>query len=217
MSTTLLPGMLVSARFWTADSEQASINVINYRVPSVTGVATTDQDMANYLDLQMASVYKPLIYNAANYRGVQVAILGVTPRPATVFSNTHAGAGTAGATGLPRQTCGLVSYQTALGGRRFRGRTYLPFPTTADNQTNGTPTPGYLTLLTNWLAQLFASNTVPNAGATGSAAILPVLNHRAGKTPIPATVTDITHSTVSPSWATQRRRGSFGRANSVPI
>jgi hypothetical protein len=93
----------------------------------------------------------------------------------------------------------------------------MAFPDASDDINNGVPSAGYQTALSNWLAVYLTAVTVPNAGATGSVSLVPCLNHRPGKTPLPATVTDITSGSISAFWATQRRRGSFGRANSVPF
>jgi hypothetical protein len=197
---------------WVADSEQAAVNALHYQVLSISGAPTTDQDVANYCDAQFGPVYGPIINNTATYRGTQCRVLNLTPEPVTVFSNTHATTGSAGAIGMSRQTCGLIAYYTNTGGRKGRGRTYIPFPSVAQDQGFGIPTAGYVALATTVASTILAVSVVPNAAATGSATLIFAIYDKTTKV-----MTQVTSKVVRTVWATQRRRGSYGRANVSPI
>jgi hypothetical protein len=217
MTTALVVGAQVQVRIWCADVEQASVNTLEYIVAAVSSPAATDQDVADNLSVAFNGLYKAVLSDTAFYRGVQVRI-GASPGllfTAPVFNNSSAGPGTAGAVGLPRQTCGLVSYQTLFSGQANRGRSYIPFPAQADDATFGVPGATYLTNL-GLLAGDMGVGLSISVGAR-TATLVRVLIHRknkAGATPPPSPITSFS---ISLRWATQRRRGSFGRANASPI
>ena len=72
--------------------------------------------------------------------------------------------GTNATDALPRQTQGLVQFSTAsvIGGRRVRGRLFIPGPCTGSNTTSGSPTTTYSSLLVTAFGSLLT------AGATAS-------------------------------------------------
>ena len=123
--------------------------------------------------------------------------------------------GTGGATSLPKQTCGLASIKTALAGRRYRGRMYLPFPSVTMDTGDGVPTAGYQVNVVNAVTVMLSVNNITVGGRTANWNT--VLVHKAGKTPIPASPTPITTFVIDGGWATQRKRGYFGRINESPI
>jgi hypothetical protein len=101
---------------------------------------------------------------------------------------------------LPYQTQGLVRLATSsvIGGRRLRGRLFIPGPVEADNEATGLPSTTYTGALTTGFATLF------DAGATGSE---PVIWHRptAGAGGNSALVTGIS---AAPTWSVLRSRRS---------
>ena len=216
MATVLTIGTLLRARIWASNAEQASVNNMGYLVVGLTGAPTFDTDVARSLDALMAPIYKPTMTTNSHYNGVQVTWPTTTPRPATVFVNTNFGPGTQAPPDLPRQVCGVVGFQTNLAGRRYRGRAYFPFPASSMDSGDGAPSAAYVAYLTSWRGALVGLTSVPNAGATGTAQLSPVIIHEPGKTDVPPP-TPIIASTSSTRWGTQRRRGSYGRANSSPI
>jgi len=114
---------------------------------------------------------------------------------------------------LPDQTCGLVQWQTALRGQSYRGRTYLPGFTEADNDASA-PTAGLTTVLLDFGAALI------NELDTGTAHMVIVsrfsgtelVGGPGGQTllkPKPRAVgisTEVIAATSPGRWATQRRR-----------
>jgi len=215
MATVIELSDSIIARAWSVDGDQASVQRFWYDVTSITGTSTTDQIMADQLETTLAPLYKPLLNNIAEWRGVQVQIYRDNAIFSEVSSIAHAGVGTGGALPLPRQSSGIISWGSARAGRRFRGRMYIPFPSTTADTGDGIPTSAYQvalqTLADAWRQSVFF-------GSVGSAIQAePFLKHSPGKTPIPATVTHITTGDANLKWATQRRRGSYGRINSSPI
>lgn len=210
---------LVLLRIWCADTEQAAVNTCWYQVAAVGATPATDEDFATQMNTLLAPLYKPVLNAHAEYRGTQVQImLPVPPNHAAyspVFDNSLVGPGTGGADALPRQTCGLGSFQTAKPRQANRGRIYYPFPGTIADVGDGSPVAGYVAAIGIITADLSVGIAVV-AGAR-TATLVRVLRHGKDKTGFTPPVTPVTGSTVATKWATQRRRGSFGRANSSPI
>ncbi len=214
MSNQILVGMLLKTRLWTVAGNQAAVNTVNYYCLTSGGTPTTDQAFANYLDTQVQIAYKGLLSADAVYRGIQCQLYQVGGQPyAPVFSNVNAGAGTDGASLVPTQCRGLGSLQTTLAGRRFRGRYYFAFPSVNAFLSGGVPTAAYILSMQTVLG-IYLGLTGPIAAGGGT--FSPVIVHRTGKSPTPSPTAIIT-STVSTRVATQRRSGSFGRANISPI
>jgi hypothetical protein len=171
------------------------------------------EDFAVERDNTLSPLYKAIINNNAQYRGSSVArVNGSVPFELDVSSVANVGVGTGGAVAMAKQTAGLVKILTAFRGKRNRGRQYLPFPSTTHDAGNGTPSAAYLVSVANLQAALTALvNIVTFGGRT--AQLIPVIwAPRA-----PGTVQPITSSFASGRWATQRRRGDFGRVNVSPI
>jgi hypothetical protein len=219
MPTALILGDLVQVRVWCSEAEQASVNSIWYSVAALGASPITNQDVADLRTIDLGPVYKPALQNNAIYNGVQVIVYsGVLPFPqklAPVFNNSNAGPGTAGTPGLPRQVAGLIGFATAMPGPANRGRLYVPFPAAVDNVSPGQPSAAYLTLIVNIANFMNTGLAFSVGGRTGT--LVRIIQHKknkAGDLPLP---TPVTGSSVSIKWATQRKRGSFGRANISPI
>lgn len=156
-----------------------------------------------------STVLKPLLSTGATYYGSQLYLMnpiGAAPRPDS--DKTGAGVGTLGAGLIPSQACGLIAWYTDLLGKHGQGRTYIPFPAPAGNDTNGTPTTGYMAALDDY-ASLVGNNVVLNDGTV--TATFNLVLYAGG----PATALLVDDGVPRDAWATQRRRGAFGRANSV--
>jgi hypothetical protein len=217
--TPLYVGSLVLVRVWCRQFAQASVNNLWYTVAAVGASPATDLDVATARDADFASPYKSLLANSAEYRGVQAQIYLATPPNRAAFSaafiNTSAGPGLAGATPLPSQTCGLIQFQTGEAGQANRGRLFIPFPAVLDNSSGGTPVAGYVTRLTTLVALMDSGISIV-AGAR-TATLVRVLRHGKNKAGVQPTPTPVTSGTASDLWATQRKRGDFGRTNVSPI
>jgi hypothetical protein len=222
MPNSLSVGDLVKCRIWCSSLEgggQASVNTIDYIVAAVGASAGTDADVATTLNNLIAVDYKSLLCNLTTYRGVQAQILNPTApfraKFMAAFDNSLAGVGNAGAAPLPPQTCGLLSFQTAFPGPAFRGRFYIAFPAVDSDSGGGTPNNTYITNANSLGATVGSGLGIITGGRT--ATLVRALIHgmnKAGVTPLPSPVLE---TTTSANWATQRRRGDFGRQNRSPI
>lgn len=201
---------IVQIRFFCQDDEQGSVNVRHYKISAQTGLGATLLDIASHFSGVFGPLYKPLVNNNSSYRGTGARIIFPLPATGEVLDNTAAGVGTGGANALPRQTCGLLTLRTIFAGPKNRGRLYIPFPSTAFNDANGLPTAGYLVAadaLGTALGQNQLCGVIPDTST-----LIPVLFNRVTH------ASQVYSSIISrPRWATQRRRGSFGRPNLSPI
>lgn len=191
-------------------ASQMGANILYYLCQTKGGTGATDAQIATALDTAAAAPYKALLANGARYRGAGMAKVLPLPGFTENFSVAGAGPGTAGAEMLPRQTCGLITWRTPFSGARFRGRTYVSFPSETDNQSTAIPTSSYLTRLGTLAVNIGAlsAGTFPNQN-TFTLGIF----HRDLLTiniVIPPAFLQV-------RWATQRRRGSYGQPNTPPF
>lgn len=192
---------------------QTAINVRHFRVASQNGTGATGLQVATFFDGLAATVYKAAISGLTEYRGVGAQQIKPTPPGLEWLSATLSGAGSGGASLLPEQVCGIITLNTGLAGRANRGRVYVPFPAEDKNSdTLAIPAAAYITLLDG--VRLFWTTTrdVPDAVSANRSQLIPVIYHRAG-----GTTTDIVGGASRAKWATQRRRGNYGRPNVSPI
>jgi len=221
MATVLFPNVLVQVRIWSQVTAafQAAVNTAWYFCSSVGSPPAFDTDVADQVDSLIATDFKALLSSTAEYRGVQVILHGSSPSYAAltlpVAAAAGAGNGTSGADLMPKQTAGILKFQTLRPGPSGRGRFYLPFPSTASDSGGGTPSAGYSTAVITFGADIGVGLAISQGGRT--ALLIRVLVHRknkAGLFPDPSPVIDWSTSGL---WATQKRRGSYGRQNLSPI
>jgi hypothetical protein len=210
VATPLANGMILSVGVWCVDGNQASVNTFHYLCSAVGAAPATDVDMAQNIDVIVAPLMKVILNNNASYRGVMVQKLRPLPIAIDVVTNANAGAGSAGAIALPKQSAGLTSWYTAVAGRKGRGRTYWPFPSSTSDAGDGTPTNTYTGNLSALGTALSGFTSISLGGRTATVGF--GLYHRALGTfdPIVSTI-------IRGVWATQRKRGSYGRGNSAPM
>lgn len=187
-------------------SSQNMINVLHWRVQTVTPTEPTAQEKANAISTFMATQLKSMLSGTASYKGLKYRLLAPTPT-SVIISTTSSGVGTRTGDALPSQVCGLLSLRSSVAPPRVRGRLYLPQPVEADNQTSGVPSTTYVTDATTFGAGVFSTHTLTGAG--GSCTIIPVIYHRAP----PAAFYLIDQVIVRTAWATQRRRSAINRAD----
>lgn len=201
---------VVQVRILTLMQQQISLNVLTYVCTATAGTSDTYLNGAIKFDTLFNAAYKALLCNVAAYRGVGVR--RITPANLSIeyFTIANQGAGTAGANPLPKQTCGLLRKSTDRPKEKGRGRVYIAFPSLSDNSTLGNPIAGYITRL-NTLGTALAQNVTVGT-APNTATLKPVLWDRAL-----LQATDITAMPGQAYWATQRRRGDYGKANVVPF
>lgn len=205
-------GDIYEVRFFCEDSgqRQASVNVRHYRIVSVAGSGVTNQVMADFLSSNLNGEYKAVLSASAQYRGCGVRRIKPLPAETETFSSTGQGAGVGNGNSLPTQTCGIITLRTSLGGPRYRGRAYIPFPSEGDNNLNGLPEATYITGLNALGAKLVAGFTPGSGGNTVD--MLPVIYSRKY-----GTSQDVISYVSRSKWGTQRSRGSYGAVNASPV
>jgi len=205
---SLATGDVVRVKIACTCRNQLALNVLHYQCTLSSGSVTT-ADCATRIDQVVEPQMKPLLSVNAQYYGVNVQLIDPVAAAADTEAG-NAGAGTATGDVLPLQVCGIITKRSALLGRKHRGRMYIPFPSEADNDSNGVPSSTYFTNLAVLAAVVLAPITVSPGG--GTLTLFPCIYHK-GQVPL----TDILIGwTRRQRWATQRRRGDFGRPNSLP-
>lgn len=193
-------------------NNQVSVNTMHYRITAITP-GTLIQDIVDAYDATEAPLVRPMLVVDATYRGVSgQKIRGATENLALSVANT--GVGTGGVVPLPSQTCGIVTKRSLQAGRSGRGRMYWPFPATVDcDPATGQPVALYISGLDAWATASIAITigflTVPGFGMR---AVL--------KQSLVADYTlwpELASWTSQLKWATQRRRGAYGRLNALPF
>jgi len=191
--------------------DQAGINVLHYVVSESPGTEATANDVADYFDNIFSTPLKALLVDSAQYLFTEAS--KVFPLPASVRGMSDDGAGEGGwaSDPMPRQTCGLITKVPASGSGFRKGRCYVPFPSEDDNDESAVPSTTYVTRLEALAAGLFqVYNLVQGVDDVG--VLTPRLWRRGG-----GTTAVVTGTSVRRKWATQRRRGSYGRANFSPV
>jgi hypothetical protein len=207
MAQTLGLGTLLQFRVWCTDNEQASVNTYHYVCGATTG-QVTDLDAALDFDSAIHTSMQAFLAGSARYVGVEAHVIK-KPLPAGQIANGNSAVGNG--VSLPRQVSGLIGWKTALAGRRYRGRTYIPFPSVLNDEGSGVPSLAYIAALDTFAVVLQAFTQVT---AAGGATVQTVFSLRQGDGSSPIPITD---HVASNKWATQRRRGSYGRPNVSPV
>jgi len=202
-------GDILQATFVTVAGSQAGLNVRHYRSIATVGGSVGVDQFANALFDDFDTAYITLMSAQATFNGVLVQKIFPLPMGMPAMSAQAPLVGLITGDLLPRQVAGLISLRTDFAGRRFRGRVYVPFSGENASELDSSPTAAYLAGLSTLAQQFLQQVTVIQGAATET--IAPVIWHRDLQT------TDfIRTAMIHDAWATQRRRGSFGRPNLPP-
>lgn len=214
MSQVLMAGDVVEVRAYCQDSEQVSVNSFYFAVEGFA-VTSTVADAAALSAGTIAPVLKPLLNNNAFYLGLTARVVNRPPLLAAEENTSGSGAGTGGAIALPRQVAGLISWYTERAGPGGRGRSYLPFPPAAADVLDGLPSAAYIIALQAFANALLTLEDFNTGGRTANAELVVYSRH---SIVLPGThAYEITLYVARNKWATQRRRGSFGKPNNAPF
>lgn len=221
MSIPLIVGDLLEWTIATHLNDQVGINVFHARVAAPLTGTPNDADTLNGLDNLAAPLWKSAMCTPTVYRGSMLRLIRAGSPFAPVVYTGNTGTGTFAGSPGPSQARGLISWQTALAGRSFRGRSYIPFPGQGANTADGLPNNGYLAVLTT-IISLITTNPLPITVSGQTARLIFGIYHRKPPTPpatipLAGTITDISAGRRSLQWATQKRSGSFGRPNPLPF
>lgn len=187
--------------------DQLGLNIRHYRVDAIQGQGFTLGQFATLMGGVVGPVYKPAMGTQATYLGTLVRIVGIGASSPAAWDTVGTGVGTAIGDMMAKQTCGLLGFTTAFAGRGNRGRTYVPFPTESQNDPTGVPAAAYQALL-DTIAQMWMGIRII-AGPDGGTST-PVLFHKRE-----GSMSTLLAYIVRTKWATQRRRGDYGRVNPV--
>lgn len=199
---------------------QVCINSIYHVITGVGAGSTVLQD--SYLSAISAlfgAWYKPLMGATAGYRGASLQLVsGALPYPVPITSITGNGAGTAAGNNLPLQVSYVVSLPTALSGKHYRGRIYPGFPPASFSDVNGAMNAGGQAAIATFAANFLGATSITITGytITGLWAVRAFIK---GHPPAPNVIAynSVTTPIGQPRWATQRRRGQYGRINNLPF
>lgn len=187
--------------------EQTALNVLHYEVTAKTTTGYDLDDGAAAITAIFKAPYQQLLSSQASYYGATSQRIE-PPDADTMYGFKNIGVGFQTGDMLPRQTCGLISWKTDKAGRRGRGRTYIPFPPEIKNEADSRPSDGYVEDVQD-LATLM--KTITLSDEVGDVTLRLQIYHRDLHT-----WRQVAARTVKKKWATQRRRGSFGRPNPPP-
>jgi len=208
---------MVRVQILCSTSSQISVNVKFAKVQDLT-VPTTTYSIANNEFGILQVRYANLIATDAFMRQVRVSVWSVANQswslPAIISGNIQ-GIGNAQA---PGQLCGFIrNYADGAPGRSALGRCYFPFPSAIYVAPGGYITDIYKNKLESML--LLGWSNVGYTYQFGGLRMQPYRqytewrdpdDHSLGKNTL---FTPITGGEVSRAFATQRRRGNFGKAN----
>jgi len=209
MAVELVNGDIVKTQIWCRDIEQASVNTVYFRITGITAGTPDTQDMAVQFNAVIKGPYVAWLTSQAEYRGVTCQDITQLPLHSPSGISSHQ-VGSAGAIGAPRQSAPLIKWQTGIAGPKGRGRIFIPFMSTDELSAFGLVASGSLPLLTSIKDAIATFTSFTNAG--NSATCEHVLYHRATRSATP-----MESYTIDNKIATQKRRGSYGRANSEPV
>lgn len=189
-------------------ADQAGLNVRHWFEDVSAGAGATLLEFAAALSTALAPAYKELLSDTATFFGCTAKRVLPLPPSATFSSSAGAGPGLRPGDILPKQVSGLISYAPSPLTGTEKGRSYVPFPAEGSSDALGRPTSTYLADLA--ALGVIYSTVLAVVGAAGTSQFVPVILTRAT-----ATFSTIVASFASPKWATQRRRGDFGRTNVI--
>lgn len=203
-------------RTFCYQGNQVGINVRYLKIVTAAGVPVTETAFITTLDTLFATLYKPWLSTTGTYVGSDIQdITGTLPFPVQVGSNANNGPGTQAGQPLPAQVSGLIKTQTMFTGRGYRGRCYIPFPASQWVQTGPPPvvSAAGIAVLTAIADATFG--TLPLTVAGNVITYQWLLRH--GNLPgVLGTYTPLINAIPVNSWATQKRRGDYGRTNPMP-
>jgi hypothetical protein len=216
--------------YWTVNNQIQQID-LGIVATSSNGLGDTHSQVFSGLQTIMLSSIQTTLNSQTAYFGASLRNVGIAGSTTLgVNAPYELPSGAAGPLTnnlLPTQLRGLVAFTTALVGRRYRGRVYLPTPDSSFlTAGTGTPTVAYTNLLTSWAASMSAWSPKTLTSGPGTTTWTWSVVHRSRKiVPTPAappfrTPWDYTPITIPLTrfvFATQRRSGALGRPNAAPF
>lgn len=203
-------GDVLKVVHYMSSEGQAGLNVRYYRISAQTSGPVSLGVAAVALDAIFAPLYQELLSSSALYRAVGVQKVFPLPIGNESFSGGFDRVGLRTGDPLPKQIAGVLSFRTALAGRRNRGRLYCPFPAEVSNTSSSEPNSTYIEDLGTLGTAHLATRVITDG--PNSETFVPVIFRRGA-----GTTQDLTARIIRVIWGTQRRRGDFGRPNVIPV
>lgn len=197
---------------------QIAINSTYWLSTNSTGAGALPADIATAFDTLFAPVYKNWMSSAAKWRGVDVQ-KQVTPRPVPEFQIVNDAAGNGSANMLPTQVSGVIGWKTLIAGRHNRGRIYPGFVDALFADAAGSLTAGGVAVLAPIAAAYGTQPVVTTVAPAGTDTFRLCVRSVTVAVPPPNLVayTPVVTGIPRTRFATQRRRGQFGRTNVLPF
>jgi hypothetical protein len=192
--------------------DQLGLNILHCYVTATTDPTETEQNFADALSLALSVPYRAIMSTQAAYLGIQLFNSATVPTPFPTTSVNGSGPGGVGVQVMPGQVTGMITKQTSRIGRANRGRMYIPFPDVTSS-VNVPPVPSalYTTRLDNIASITSGTLLVVTFGAVNIT--LQWILHKN----VLLDTNWVTSTVSRRAWATQRRRGDYGRKNSLPF
>jgi len=212
MPFNITVGGVVRFRTYYTYPGQVATNSREWQCTNITGASTfPSPTVLLRLDNDFSAVVKNCMTADATYYGSQLYFLTPPASPPRPDNNTvNQGPGSDLGEALPLQTSGLISLYSETLGKAGQGRIYIPFPSIDSQGTDSTPDGLYMIDLDNVATDLTTPKVIVSGIVTST--WVPVLYVPGG--PPPKTITKYI---ARDGWATQRRRGNFGRPNPNPF
>lgn len=196
---------------------QISQNVLHYVQTSALPSSAPDAAFMAALEGTISAIYpdplKAVMSQESRYEGLITRWLAPSAADdLQVFTTADAGPGEADAPGTcPSQVCGLIRKKGAKANRHNRGRFYAPFPPAGAFDNDDLVAAAYYTLLNDLADALFAPIEFMFGGF--NVVLQPCLINPAR----PFTPSQVVQWNAARGFATQRRRGYFGKPNINPL
>lgn len=211
MAFALAVGDVVSVRvIFKGPNGQEAINTIHYITLGIGGPPATDADVATFFDAQNAGTMQSALSQDVKYDGVEVSIISLIPQGVIQKAVTGAGFGVVTQIVAAAAQSGIFQWYSIFAGPKYRGRTYWPWPWVTAINSIGFPTSAYITLISAVINAWFSTTAVSVGGRTATMA--QVIWHRSTRT-----FTYITTPNTTGKFATQKRRGNYGKNRNPPL
>lgn len=157
-----------------------------------------------------ATNWIPIMSALTSGFGYKVSTVGTHPPPLAKTAVGMIAGGVGSTPPAPTQARPVLSWGTAMGGKGYRGRLFLPTPSVNACTAGGFILAGVVAAGQALGTQLLAPITV--GGTTWNISLI----HRHKGPPITFTSDPIISATMRNAFGTQRKSGNYGRVNSAP-
>lgn len=192
-------------------SDQIAVNNIHYIMFVENGSPTTEALLAAW-GPQIRDAYAVLLSDEAFFYGLSLQRLvnGAAVAAPDVWVDETQGLEVSEL--LPKQSSGIISAYTLFPGPSGRGRIYVPFAGEGSNEPEGRPTLNYVDKLEALADEVYTRKTYSAPDLDNEVTPWPIIYNRANNTN-----KNIQRYIARRAWATQRRRGDYGKQNHVPF